>query len=236
MKFAFSAEEILEGQIFLVNKPLTWTSFDVVNKIRYALKKRFQLKKIKVGHAGTLDPLATGLLIICVGKATKQIDNLTIKNKTYTGSFFIGATRPSYDKETEIEKTFLIETITNEQIIDAANNLTGKLKQIPPIFSAKRVDGKRAYEAARSGKEMELKPNDVEVFKFNVTKIEKPLVYFEIECSKGTYIRSLARDFGEQLNNGAYLASLCRTKVGDFSLDNAFELDDLILSIHEGID
>lgn len=190
-------------------------------------------RKVKVGHAGTLDPLATGLLIICIGKETKNIEQYMGLPKTYTGSFFLGAFRPSFDKETEVTESFSIDTITAEMIYDAANKLSGELDQVPPLFSAIQKDGKRAYEFARAGVEMELPSRKVMVHEFEITSIELPLVYFKITCSKGTYIRSLARDFGKLLNNGAYLESLCRTNIGNFSLNEAFTLDELAESFGE---
>ncbi|MCG9879147.1 MAG: tRNA pseudouridine(55) synthase TruB [Bacteroidia bacterium] len=234
--------DLEKGSVLRVYKPYTWTSFDVTKKIqRLILRKLSKMpkpkdgikRKVKVGHAGTLDPLATGLLIICIGKETKNIEQYMGLPKTYTGSFFLGAFRPSFDKETEVTESFSIDTITAEMIYDAANKLSGELDQVPPLFSAIQKDGKRAYEFARAGVEMELPSRKVMVHEFEITSIELPLVYFKITCSKGTYIRSLARDFGKLLNNGAYLESLCRTNIGNFSLNEAFTLDELAESFGE---
>lgn len=209
------------GQLLLINKPLGWTSFDVVNKLRYKLKIR------KIGHAGTLDPLATGLLIICTGKMTKQIDSFMGLEKEYTGTFVIGQTTPSYDLETEVSEPVDITAVTEDSIRKAAQSLTGKLSQLPPAHSAIKVDGKRAYKFARQGKEIELKPREVEVFEFEITSIALPMIDFRIVCSKGTYIRSLARDIGEKLGVGAYLSQLCRTRIGTFLLKDAVSIDDV---------
>lgn len=210
-----------EGRVLLVNKPLDWTSFDVVNKLRYKLKIK------KIGHAGTLDPLATGLLIICTGKFTKKIDEYQAQEKEYTGHFVIGQTTPSHDLETEISLAVDISSISAEQIYTAAKKLTGTLQQIPPLHSAIKIDGKRAYKLARKGADIELKPREVTVSEFEITSIEKPKIGFRIVCSKGTYIRSLARDFGNELGVGAYLASLCRTRIGNFKLEEANALEEI---------
>jgi tRNA pseudouridine55 synthase len=210
-----------EGRLLLINKPLRWTSFDVVNKIRYKLKTK------KVGHAGTLDPLATGLLIICTGKMTKRIDEFQAQEKEYTGKFVIGQTTPSYDLETEISEAKDISNITNSQIIEASKKFIGILQQIPPAHSAIKVDGKRSYKLAREGKEVELRPREVTVSEFEIVSIEKTMIGFRIVCSKGTYIRSLARDFGNELGVGAYLAKLCRTRIGNYKLDQAITVDEV---------
>jgi tRNA pseudouridine55 synthase len=232
------------GAVLRVYKPYTWTSFDVTKKIqRLVLRKLSRMpkpkdgikRKVKVGHAGTLDPLATGLLIVCIGKETKNIDQYMGMPKTYTGSFYLGAFRPSFDKETEVTETFPIDAIKEEEIYAAAKQLTGALSQIPPLFSAIQKDGKRAYEMARAGVEMELPPRNVMVHSFEITGIELPFINFKITCSKGTYIRSLARDFGKILNNGAYLDSLCRTEIGNFSLNEAFTLDELAETFGEDL-
>lgn len=224
------------GTVLRVYKPLTWTSFDATKKIqRLILRKLNRVKplpgqpkrKIKVGHAGTLDPLASGLLIICIGKETKNIERYMGLSKTYTGTFYLGASRPSYDKETEIDQTWPIDNITEKDILKAAQKLTGEISQIPPLFSAVQIDGKRAYDLARAGSQMQLEARNVVVHQFTITGIDLPLVHFEITCSKGTYIRSLARDFGKALNNGAYLDSLCRTRIGEFTIDEAVTLDEL---------
>ncbi|NEN24579.1 tRNA pseudouridine(55) synthase TruB [Cryomorpha ignava] len=218
-----SAEDFLEGQLLLIDKPLEWTSFDAVKKIRYSIRKKFNLKKIKVGHAGTLDPLATGLLIICTGRFTKKITELTLEEKSYSGTFTIGATTASYDLESEVENKTSTDHITTQDVEAAVAELTGKQEQVPPIFSAKKVDGKRAYESARKGEEVILKANTVEIKTFDVDCSELPLVRFSIICSKGTYIRSIARDLGEKLKTGAYLSELRRDAIGHFNLDNAID-------------
>jgi tRNA pseudouridine55 synthase len=210
-----------EGRVLLINKPLQWTSFDVVNKLRYKLKMK------KIGHAGTLDPLATGLLIICTGKFTKRLEEFQAQEKEYTGEFVIGQTTPSHDLETRVSQLVDYSHISEEQIYAAAKKLTGPLQQIPPLHSAIKVDGKRAYKFARKGKEVELKPREVTVSVFEITKIQKPIIGFRIVCSKGTYIRSLARDFGNDLRVGAYLSLLCRTRIGDFKLTDAKTLEEI---------
>ena len=215
----------------LVDKPLHWTSFDVVNKIRYALKRSF--RKIKVGHAGTLDPLATGLLIICTGKMTKQIDMLQALEKTYTGSFFIGATTPSYDLETEVNQTFETSHINKELLLESAKKFMGEIQQIPPIFSALKKDGRALYHSAREGKEVEIAARSVVIHQFDILSTSLPNIEFEVNCSKGTYIRSLAFDYGKALNSGAYLSSLRRTKCGDFNIDAAWNLEVLIDFIND---
>lgn len=212
-----------EGRILLINKPLEWTSFDVVNKLRYKLKIK------KIGHAGTLDPLATGLLIICSGKMTKRIEEFMGQEKEYTGKFTIGSTTPSHDLETEVSEQVDIAHITPQAITDATKNFIGNISQLPPMHSAIRVGGKRAYEFARSGKEIELKHRDVEVREFEITHIQLPEVSFRIVCSKGTYIRSIARDFGNTLGVGAYLSELCRTRIGSFLLKDAMTIEDVTL-------
>lgn len=217
-----------EGQLLLVNKPREWTSFDVVNKLRYHIKRSYKLKKIKVGHAGTLDPLATGLLLICAGKKTKELHLLTGLDKTYTGSFILGKTTPSFDLETEVDQEFPTAHITEEQIRKTAAEMIGVQDQVPPNFSAKKVDGKRAYLSARKGVEMELKANQIEICDFQITNIEMPRVDFLIRCSKGTYIRSIARDFGINVGSGAYLSELTRTEAGPYKLDKAFDLEELV--------
>ena len=219
------------GEVLLVDKPLEWTSFDVVNKLRYELKHKTGVKRFKVGHAGTLDPLASGLLIICCGKATKTIDSYMGMPKEYTGTIVLGATRPSYDMETEIDQTFDISNLTEEQILEVVPEFLGELNQIPPLFSAKKIDGKKAYELARKGSDIELKPNQITIYEFELTRIELPEVDFRVKCSKGTYIRSLAHDFGKALNNGAYLAALRRTAIGDFRVEQAKSIENWIVEI-----
>lgn len=211
----------LQEGILLMNKPLHWTSFNVVKKVRYLLKH----KGYKVGHAGTLDPLATGLVILCTGKTTKQIESIQAQPKEYTGSFFLGATTSSFDLETEPIPTKDCTLPTAESIQQAALRLTGEIEQIPPIFSAVKVDGRRAYKYAMEGSELNLKSRKVIVYEFEITNIELPLVCFRIKCSKGTYIRSLANDFGKILGVGAYLNSLCRTQIGEFTLKDALSIE-----------
>lgn len=217
-------EQFQEGQILLIDKPLTWSSFQAVNKIKYALIKNLNLpKKFKIGHAGTLDPLASGLLIICTGKFTKKISELQGQIKEYTGTITLGATTPSYDLETEINETFPTEHITDELILETTKQFIGIIDQFPPIFSAIKKDGKRLYEHARVGEEVEIQSRKVEIMEFEITRINLPEVDFRVVCSKGTYIRSLAFDFGKALNSGGHLTALRRTKIGDFSVDNAIE-------------
>ncbi len=220
-----TAEDFRTGSILLIDKPLDWTSFDVVNKVRYIIRKQLGFRKIKVGHAGTLDPKATGLLVICTGKMTKEIQHFTADAKTYTGTFHLGATRPSFDLETEIDAHFPIDHITDDLLREAAQNMTGKIQQTPPVFSAKKVDGQRAYKAARAGKEIELKPVEVEIFEFELTRIALPEVDFKIKCSKGTYIRSMAFDFGKALNSGAHLQALRRTESGQFKMEDGMSIE-----------
>ena len=212
-----------EGTILLIDKPLHWSSFQAVNKVKWVIRKKFNLKKIKVGHAGTLDPLATGLLIICTGKFTKKIPELQGQVKEYTGKITLGATTPSYDLETDIDKNYPTSHITPELIQEATYQFLGKIKQYPPIFSALKKDGKRLYELARAGKKVTVEAREVEVFSFEITHISMPEITFKVVCSKGTYIRSLAHDFGIALQSGAHLSALRRTKIGDFNVDNAVD-------------
>lgn len=209
-----------KGELLLFNKPLTWTSFDLVRKVKYITKAK------KVGHAGTLDPLASGLLIICTGKLTKSIDQIQAMEKEYTGTFKLGGTTSSYDLEREIDLTFDISSITEEDILNTAKKFIGEIDQFPPQHSAKKVDGKRAYELARIGKVANLEAKRIKIYEFEITGIELPLVHFRVVCSKGTYVRSLAHDFGKELNNGAHLVALVRTKIGKYSLEDAHEIDD----------
>lgn len=220
-------EDFQNGQVILIDKPLDWTSFQVVNKIRWMIVKKFGIKKLKVGHAGTLDPLATGLLIICTGKFTKKIDEYQAREKEYTGTFTLGATTPSYDLETEIDQTFDISTISEEEIKEAVHRFTGDIQQQPPIFSALKKDGKKLYEFARLGKEVDIPSRMVTISEFDITNINLPNVDFRVVCSKGTYIRSLANDFGKALENGAHLSALRRTRIGDFSVENAININDI---------
>ncbi len=214
-------EDFLNGQILLIDKPLEWSSFQAVNALKWAIRKKFGLKKIKIGHAGTLDPLATGLLIICTGKFTKKIPELQGQVKEYTGTFTLGATTPSYDMETEVNETFPTDHLSDTPIHEATKSFLGEIEQVPPIFSALKKDGKRLYELAREGKQVEIKSRKIEILEFEITRIALPEVDFRVVCSKGTYIRSLAHDFGKAVGSGAYLSKLRRTKIGDFNVDNA---------------
>lgn len=215
------AEDFKNGQVLLIDKPLNWTSFQVVNKLRWAIRKKFGLKKIKVGHAGTLDPLATGLLVICTGKKTKTIGELQAETKEYWGRLRLGGTTPSYDLETQVDKHRPVDHITPGMVEDATTYFKGKIEQTPPIFSAVKQDGVRLYEKARKGETVEVKKRIVEVFEFEITRIEMPDVDFRVRCSKGTYIRSLANDFGKKLDSGAHLTQLRRTRSGDFKVEEA---------------
>lgn len=219
-----NVEKIQEGHVFLIDKPLDWTSFDVVNKIRWNIRKAYNLKKIKVGHAGTLDPKATGLLLVCTGKWTKRIDELQAQEKTYTGTIKLGVTTPTYDLESEENEIFPTEHITEEIIHETTKQFIGEIEQFPPMHSAIKVDGKRLYELARDGQEIERKARKVNILDFKITKINLPFVDFEVDCSKGTYIRSLAYDFGKALNSGGYLTALRRTKIGEFDVINCENL------------
>ena len=218
-----TVEDYKDGQVLLIDKPLNWTSFQVVNKLRWHIRQKFNLKKIKVGHAGTLDPLATGLLIICTGKFTKKIDEYQGQIKEYTGEITLGATTPSYDLESEIDKTFPIEHITNELIHETVKLFIGEIAQKPPMFSALKKDGVRFYDMAREGKTIEIATRKINIAEFEITNIDLPKVNFRVVCSKGTYIRSLAYDFGKALNSGAHLSALRRTKIGEFSIEKAKE-------------
>ncbi len=217
MKFDF-----VEGEVILVDKPLEWTSFNVVKKVKHLFKIK------KVGHAGTLDPLATGLLILCTGKKTKTIESIQDQQKEYTGIITLGKTTPSYDLETEFDGEFPTDHINEEKIQEAAKSLTGEIKQYPPIFSAVWVDGQRAYKLARNGKKVEVNPRFVKVDTFEIVEIDGNDVHFRIQCSKGTYIRTIAFDFGKILDSGAHLSRLRRTKIGDHNVDNAYSIDQLI--------
>jgi tRNA pseudouridine55 synthase len=224
-------EDYKNGQVLLIDKPLTWTSFQVVNKLRWNIKQRFNLKKIKVGHAGTLDPLATGLLIICTGKQTKSINEYQGQIKEYTGTITLGATTPSYDLETEVNETFSIDDLTEELLHKTTKVFIGDIQQKPPIFSAIKKDGKRLYELARKGETTEIKSRTITISEFEITKIDLPNVEFRVVCSKGTYIRSLAYDFGKALNSGAHLSELRRTKIGDYSVNNAQSIEGFIKNL-----
>ena len=213
-----------EGKVLLIDKPLNWTSFQVVNKIRWLIKQQFSIKKIKVGHAGTLDPLATGLLILCTGKFTKKIETYQAQVKEYTGTITLGATTPSYDLESEIDQKFDISEISEEDILKNTQQFLGEIQQQPPIFSALKKNGKRLYEYAREGSKIKIPSRSVTIKEFQITKIELPYIEFRIVCGKGTYIRSLAHDFGKSLNNGAHLSSLRRTKIGKFRVEDAISV------------
>ncbi|KAB1157466.1 tRNA pseudouridine(55) synthase TruB [Tenacibaculum aiptasiae] len=226
-----TAEDYKNGQVLLIDKPLEWTSFQVVNKLRWHIRKRFDIKKIKVGHAGTLDPLATGLLIICTGKQTKNINEYQGQIKEYTGTITLGETTPSYDLETEVNETFPTEHITEELIHKTTKQFIGKIQQKPPIFSAIKKDGKRLYELARKGETTEIKSREITISEFEITNIRANKVDFRVVCSKGTYIRSLAYDFGLALNSGAHLSALRRTKIGNFSVSDGLSIDNFIKSL-----
>jgi tRNA pseudouridine55 synthase len=223
-KAIFPEFDFAEGELLLINKPYKWTSFDVVSKIRNSLKPL----KLKVGHAGTLDPLATGLLIICTGKLTKQIDSFQAEEKEYTGTMVLGATTPSYDMETAVDEQFPLSGLTSENIQEATASFIGDIQQYPPAHSAVKVNGERLYVKARRGEETELRLRNVTITAFEITRITLPEVDFRVVCSKGTYIRSLVSDFGKALGNGAYLSRLTRTRSGNFLLENAFEVTDLV--------
>jgi tRNA pseudouridine55 synthase len=224
-------EDFKNGQVLLINKPLNWTSFQVVNKIRWLIKNKFGIKKIKVGHAGTLDPLATGLLIICTGKMTKKISSFQNQTKKYTGTFLIGSTTPSFDLETKPDNTFPVDHINKDLIINATKSFIGKIKQKPPIYSAIKKDGKRLYESARIGENIEINDRDIEILNFNISRINMPHIDFEVECSKGTYIRALANDFGKKLNSGATLYKLNRTKIGEYSVNKSISIEEFTKNI-----
>ena len=219
-------EQFLNGEIILIDKPLDWTSFQVVNKIRWLIRSTFGIKKIKVGHAGTLDPLASGLLILCTGKMTKSIEQFMGQEKEYTGTFTLGSTTPSYDLETEVDNTFPTDHITEELLQATLNQFVGTIDQYPPVFSALKKDGKRLYEYAREGIEVEIPARKVNIHSFELTQKVIPKVDFKVICSKGTYIRSLANDFGKALNSGAHLSALRRTRIGEFNIEHAISIED----------
>lgn len=221
-----------EGAVLLIDKPLQWTSFDVVNKVRYALKKSLNIKKIKVGHAGTLDPLATGLLIICTGKFTKKIDEYQALYKVYEGTLRLGATTPSFDGETEVDSVFPLDGLTDQVIRNNVQHFIGEIAQTPPIFSAIKVDGEPLYKKARKGEEAVIKSRQVMIHDFVINDIKLPDVNFTVSCSKGTYIRSLAHEFGRKLNNGAYLTRLRRLQIGEYHVKDSWNLEDLIARIN----
>ncbi len=210
-----------EGQVLLIDKPYGWTSFQVVNKLKWKIRHSYKLSKLKIGHAGTLDPLATGLLIICTGKFTKRIDEFQAQEKEYTGTFVLGATTPCYDMEKPVDREFPTDHISKELILETAASFVGEQQQIPPIFSAVKIDGKRAYDYARQAQDVDIKAKSIFIKTFEITRIEMPEVDFRIVCSKGTYIRAIARDFGEAMQSGAYLSALRRTRIGTFLVENA---------------
>jgi tRNA pseudouridine55 synthase len=225
-------DDYQSGQVLLIDKPLHWTSFQAVNKLRWEIRQAFKIKKIKVGHAGTLDPLATGLLVICTGKMTKQIDTFQGQIKEYTGTIVLGSTTPSFDLETEINETFPTEHISKELVIKTTKQFIGEIDQFPPIFSAIKKEGKRLYEFARAGETVDIKSRKVTISEFEITRFENNEADFRVVCSKGTYIRSLANDFGKALNSGAHLAALRRTKIGDFNVENAVSIEGFIKELH----
>ena len=225
--------EFETGEVLLIDKPRQWTSFDVIGKLRTIIRKHAGLRKIKIGHAGTLDPLATGLLIVCTGRFTKRITEFQDLEKEYTGTFRLGSTTPSFDLETEPDLFFPVDGVDEPQILKAAGCFTGTFDQVPPGFSAKKVDGKRAYQYARKSIDVEIKPNRITVPMFGISRVDLPDVDFRIVCSKGTYIRALARDFGEHLGCGAHLAALCRTRIGEYHLRDAWNLDRLEQAIRD---
>lgn len=216
------------GALLLVDKPKGWTSFDVVNKLRYKIKFKLGVKKFKIGHSGTLDPLATGLLILCTGKFTKKLTNLQGLDKGYTGTIKLGATTPSYDAETEEDAHFPIDHLTEETVVTAIEQFKGPIEQFPPIFSAIKVDGKPLYKSARAGIKVEVKPRSVHIYEYDLLSINLPSLDFYVKCSKGTYIRSLAHDLGKALDNGAYLTNLRRTSIGPYTIEDAWNLEELL--------
>lgn len=220
---SLSKDDFLEGQLLLIDKPLGWTSFQAVNKLKWAIRKKFHLKKIKIGHAGTLDPLATGLLLICTGKFTKKIIDLQGLVKEYTGTITLGATTPSFDLETDINETYATDHITDQLIHETTSRFIGEIEQVPPVFSALKKDGKRLYEYAREGKKVEIKKRLITISEFEISAINLPEIDFRVVCSKGTYIRSLANDFGKALQSGGHLSALRRTKIGDFNVNKALD-------------
>jgi len=220
-----TTEEYLDGQILLIDKPLKWSSFQAVNKLKYLLINKVGLpKKFKIGHAGTLDPLATGLLLICTGKFTKRISELQGQAKEYTGTFYIGATTPSYDLETEIDETYPTSHIDDTLIHETVKQFLGEIDQKPPIFSAIKKDGVRLYEHARAGETVEIASRKTTIHEFEITRIALPEIDFRVVCSKGTYIRSLAYDFGKAMNSGSHLTALRRTKIGEYDVKNAIDI------------
>ncbi len=226
-KLELNETSVIEGELLLIDKPLNWTSFQVVNKIRWELKNKFGIKKLKVGHAGTLDPLARGLLLVCTGKMTKKISEIQALVKEYTGTFTLGATTPSYDLETPIDGTFPIDHLDDNALKEVINQFTGVVDQYPPVFSAIKKDGKRLYKYARKGEEIKINSRQVEILAFELTKIKLPTIDFYVKCSKGTYIRSLANDYGKALGSGAHLSSLRRTAIGLHRIEDAYTIEQI---------
>lgn len=233
MKDTSKAYNFEDGEVLLLNKPLKWTSFDLVKRIRHRLCNHLEVKKLKVGHAGTLDPLATGLMIICTGKATKQIDTYLTDTKEYIATFFLGATTPSFDLESEVDQIYPTDHITRELVDQTVQGFLGEISQTPPIFSAIKIDGKRAYDMARAGEEVEMVSRKITMLELEVLRFEMPYLEVRVKCSKGTYIRSFARDIGVALNSGAYLAGLIRTKIGRFCLEDAHQTDEFLKYLEE---
>ena len=226
-KLEFNEASVIEGQLLLIDKPLNWTSFQVVNKIRWELKNKFGIKKLKVGHAGTLDPLATGLLLVCTGKMTKEISEIQALVKEYTGSFTMGATTPSYDLETSIDGTFPIDHLDDNALKEVINQFIGVVDQYPPVFSAIKKHGRRLYKYARRAEEIKINSRQVEILAFELTEIKLPTIDFYVKCSKGTYIRSLANDYGKALRSGAHLSSLRRTAIGLHRIEDAYTIEQI---------
>lgn len=233
MELTYTKEAFLAGQLLLIDKPLEWTSFQVVNKIRWAIRKTYGIKKIKVGHAGTLDPLATGLMLICTGKMTKQIEQFMGMDKAYAGTMCLGATTPSYDLETEVSKSKPVHHISEDMLERTCTHFLGNIQQKPPLHSAIKKDGKRLYTLARAGETTEIPTREITISAFDLTTVKLPDVSFSVSCSKGTYIRSLAHDFGQALGCGAHLTSLRRTAIGTYSLSNSLTLDDFLNTLEQ---
>jgi len=226
-----TAEDYINGHVILIDKPLDWTSFQVVNKLRWLIREKYGIKKIKVGHAGTLDPLATGLLIICTGKFTKKIEEYQGQEKEYTGTITLGATTPSYDLETSFDQEFDHSQVTEQMVNEAVLGFIGDIEQRPPVFSALKKDGKRLYEYAREGKEVEIPTRTVHISEFEITGFSKPDIHFRVVCSKGTYIRTLAHDLGKAVGSGSHLSKLRRTRIGEFKVENALSIEDFEVGI-----
>lgn len=227
--------DYIEGELLLINKPYEWTSFDLVNKIRHKLKRHLRKKNLKVGHAGTLDPLATGLMIVCTGKMTKKIDQLSGLDKEYIATIELGATTPTYDLESQVDQHYPTDHITPELIEKALDQFRGNIEQMPPIFSAIKIKGEKAYDLARRGENVELKPRPITIFALEVMELSMPRLVIRVHCSKGTYIRSLANDIGQTLNSGAHLTGLIRTRIGEFSLDQAQEIEKFVENLHSNV-